>query len=90
MAMAILVADASRPDPVVDPHVAERLAALGVTRIALLSDAIGTGVVLEGWAFDPADIDAAVRVVYPDGAEGVRTLREVGLVALARTAEGRR
>ncbi len=32
---------------------ASRLAALGVTNVALLSDSESVGLMLEGWAFDP-------------------------------------
>ena len=32
---------------------ASRLAALGVTNLALLSDSESVGLMLEGWAFDP-------------------------------------
>lgn len=90
MAIAMLVPDAGGTEPTLGPETAERLAALGISRVALLRDPAGVGVVLEGWAFDPADLDDAVRVVFPDGAEGVRTLREIGLVALAPWQEGRR
>ena len=90
MAIAMLVASSETVEPVVGPEAAERLARLGVTRISLLADRLGVGVVLEGWAFNPADIDAAVRAMFPDGGAGIRILREVEHVAVSvAPGEGR-
>lgn len=82
MSTAMLVSTADAGEPVVGPGVAERLAALGVTRISLLRDPDGIGVVLEGWAFDPARIDEAVRVVFPTGGSTIRILHEIERVAV--------
>jgi hypothetical protein len=90
MAMAMLVAARTGVEPVVGPEAAERLADLGITRISLLRDSEGIGVVLEGWAFNPARTEEAVRVVFPGGNAGVRTLDEVELVAVSATPGGRR
>lgn len=90
VAVAMLVAGPETAEPVVGPEAAERLARLGVTRVSLLSDSSGVGVVLEGWAFNPADIDEAVRAMYPDGSAGVRIFREIEHVAVSVAAgEGR-
>jgi len=90
MAVAMLVAGPEAAEPVVGPEAAERLAQLGITRVSLLSDPSGIGVVLEGWAFNPAAIDEAVRAMFPDGGTGVRILREIEHVAVAIDAsEGR-
>lgn len=90
MAVALLVAGPDAAEPVVGPEVAERLAGLGVTRISLLRDRAGIGVVLEGWAFDPARVDEAVRAVFPDGSAGVRILHEIAHVAVSvASGEGR-
>jgi hypothetical protein len=67
MAMVLLVAQPSAGQPVLGPAAAQRLAELGISRIALLSDDAGIGVVLEGWAFDPARVDDAVESVFPAG-----------------------
>jgi hypothetical protein len=83
MAVVMLVAGLDAAEPVVGPEAAERLAQLGITRVSLLSDLTGIGVVLEGWAFNPAAVDAAVRAMFPDGGAGVRILREVEHVAVA-------
>ena len=83
MAVAMLVAGPQTVEPVVGPEAAERLARLGVTRISVLADGSGVGVVLEGWAFDPADIDEAVRAMFPDGGAGVRIFHEIEHVAVS-------
>jgi hypothetical protein len=90
MAMAMLVAGPDADEPMVGPDVAERLAQLGISRISLLADASGVGVVLEGWAFDPAHIDDVVRAMFPGGGDDVRILREVELVAVAAASGDRR
>jgi hypothetical protein len=89
MAIAMLVAGPDAGEPVVGPDAAERLAGLGVSRISLLQDPSGVGVVLEGWAFDLARIDEAVRAMFPDRKADVRVLREVEHVAVP-TASGKR
>ena len=86
MAVAMLVGGKDIGQPVVGPAAVARLAALGITRVSLLDDPSGVGVVLEGWAFDPARIDDAVRAVFPDGSEAVRVFREIEHVAVARVA----
>jgi hypothetical protein len=85
MALAVLVADSQAGQPVVGPAVAARLASLGVTRVSLLGDLGQVGVVLEGWAFDPARVDEAVRAVFPD-TSAVRVLREIEHVAVSPAA----
>ena len=90
MAIAMLVAGPETAEPVVGPEAAERLARLGVTRISLLADRLGVGVVVEGWAFNPADIDEAVRAMFPDGGAGIRIFREIEHVAVSvAPGEGR-
>lgn len=89
MAITLLVAGSDAAQPVVGPDAAARLGALGVTRIALLHDPSGIGVVLEGWAFDPAHADEAVRAIFPAANASVRIFREVELVAVAAPIEGR-
>ena len=82
MSTAMLISGRDAAEPVVGPGVAERLAALGVTSLSLLRDPDGIGIVLEGWAFDPARIDEAVRVVFPAGQSTIRILHEVERVAV--------
>lgn len=60
-----------------------RLAGLGVTRVAVLSDGDTFVVLLEGWAFDPARSAGDAAVVL--GVAGVaRTLRVVAETAVSR------
>ena len=61
-----------------------------VAAFPLLADPTGIGVVLEGWAFNPADIDQAVRAMFPDGSAGLRILHEIEHVAVSvASGEGR-
>jgi hypothetical protein len=83
MAMAMLIGGRGIGQPVVGPVAVGRLAALGVTRISLLGDQAGFGVVLEGWAFDPARIDEAIRAVFPDRSDAIRVFREIEQVAVS-------
>ena len=90
MAVVMLVVGPSTAEPIVGPEAAERLARLGVTRISLLADRSGVGGVLEGWAFDPADIAEAVRAMFPGGGAGVRIFHEIEHVAVSvASGEGR-
>jgi hypothetical protein len=89
MAMALLIAGRDVGQPVVGPVAVGRLAALGITRVSLLGDRSGLGVVLEGWAFDPALIDEAVRAVFPDAVDAVRVCREIEHVAVTVAASER-
>jgi hypothetical protein len=83
MATAMLIGSRDLSQPVVGPVAVGRLAALGITRISLLGDQSGFGVVLEGWAFDPARIDEAVRAVFPDRSDAIRVFREIEQVAVS-------
>ena len=87
MAVAMIVGGSEAGQPVVGPAVAAQLAALGITRVSLLADPTEIGVVLEGWAFDPARIDAVVRAVFPDVGAAIRVFREVEHVAVSAGAE---
>jgi hypothetical protein len=53
----------------------------------LLRDGISTAVVLEGWAFNPAGIDDAVRAVFADGGPRVRTFHEIEHVVISGEKE---
>jgi hypothetical protein len=87
MASVMLVADIDGGEPVLGPSVAERLGNLGITRIALLRDLSSTAVVLEGWAFDPARADEAIRAVFPVGSANLRKFHEVQYVGVSPTQE---
>ncbi len=89
MALAMLVGGPDAGQPVVGPGAAQLLAALGINRLSLLEDPSGIAVVLEGWAFDSAHIDDAIRAIYPDAIAGVRVFREIQQIAVVRSAAGR-
>jgi hypothetical protein len=89
MAMVTLVAEIQAGEPVLGPNVAERLASLGITRITLLRDVSSTAVVLEGWAFDPARSDVALRALFPAGGATLQTLHEVQQVGVSSTGHRR-
>jgi hypothetical protein len=84
--MAMLIGGRDIGQPVVGPQAAGRLAELGITRVSLLGDPSSVGVVLEGWAFDPARTDEAVRVVFPDRTDAVRVFREIQQVSVTPMA----
>jgi hypothetical protein len=84
--MAMLIGMRDIGQPVVGPLSVGRLAAIGITRISLLGDQSSFGVVLEGWAFDPARIDEAIRALYPEQSDAVRVFREIEQVAVAPAA----
>ena len=86
MGMALLMGTRDVGQPVVGPDAVGHLSALGITRVSLLGDPSGFGVVLEGWAFDPARVDEAVRAVFPDRSDGVRLFHEIEQVALSPAA----
>ena len=66
--------------------VAEQLARLGVTSIALFRDRETVCVVLEGWAFDASASTDTAKAVIGDGIS-LRTLRPVMQTALRAAVE---
>jgi len=44
---------------------------------------------LEGWAFDPTQVDEAVRAIFPAAGSGVRIFHEIEHVAVAAPAHRR-
>ena len=87
MATLVLIADNDAGDALVGPESATRLGRIGVSHITLLQDEVSTAVVLEGWAFDPAGIDDAVRAVFADRAARVRAFHEVEHVVISSEKE---
>ncbi|HET7676425.1 MAG TPA: hypothetical protein VFK38_01080 [Candidatus Limnocylindrales bacterium] len=85
MAMVVLLLEGADPGLTLGSDTAERLARLGVTNVVLVRDDRGTGVVLEGWAFDPASAgDAVAEAIAPGG--HIRLLEAVLQVAIAPAA----
>lgn len=65
------------PGAELGPGVAQKLAALGITEVAVLRDERTTAVVLEGWAFDIGrSADTVVRLLAADPST-VQVLRPV-------------
>jgi hypothetical protein len=83
MAILLLVAASDAAEPNVGPGAVERLGQLGISRISLLRDGSTTGVVLEGWAFDPSRADEATRAVFPGNSAAIRTFHEIEHVAVS-------
>jgi hypothetical protein len=90
MAVALLVAGREVPQPNVGPEAAERLAGLGISGISLLTHSSGIGVVVEGWAFDPARINEAVRAMFPEATADIRIFHEIERVAVSAVSAERR
>ena len=82
MAMALLIGGAAGPRPVLGTDAADRLGDLGVSRATVLLGDRTVGVLLEGWAFDPALVDEAVGILFPGGSDGIRTLHEQVVVSV--------
>lgn len=70
MAMVLLLVEGNGDDVAISSRMAHELAHLGVTSIAICHDQRTVGIVLEGWAFDPASADEAAR--YLVGAPSLR------------------
>jgi hypothetical protein len=78
--MVVVLFPTEGNEPALELGWLERLAALGITSAAIVRDDSMAGLVLEGWAFDPA---RAAEAAYAAAgvSDGVRTLRP--LVELA-------
>lgn len=61
MAMVLVLFPVSDQEPALQPAALAVLARLGVTSVSLLRDEETAGLVLEGWALDPARADEAAR-----------------------------
>jgi hypothetical protein len=83
MAAVAFLIDAGRRDVDLGPAVADRLARLGITSLALYRDEETLCLVLEGWSFDPSSTASAASAI---GLEPeVRLLRPVMETALRAT-----
>jgi hypothetical protein len=74
-------------EPALDEQSRGRLAGLGITTVSLLRDARTLGIVLEGWAFDPARSADAARTAIVGAEGGARVLRPVPAVPDPATKE---
>jgi hypothetical protein len=84
--MVLVLFPVSDEEPALQPAALATLARLGVTSVSLLRDEQTAGLVLEGWAFDPARAGEAARAVAGTRAR-FRTLQP--LVQMAVSPGGR-
>lgn len=82
MAMAVVLFPISNEVPALAPATLDALARLGVTSVSLVRDDETAGLVLEGWAFDPARADEAASAVTGTCDEA-RTLRQLVQMAVS-------
>ena len=89
MAMAVVLFPISDDVPTLHPATLDALARFGVTTVSLVRDDETAGLVLEGWAFDPARAHLAAGAVTP--CDRARTLRPlVQMVVSSVAVEGQR
>jgi hypothetical protein len=86
--MVMMLFPVSDDEPRLEPAAFEALARMGVTSVALLSDSSGTGLVLEGWAFDPLDAPRAAQALKGTR-EPIRTLQPLVHLAISTAAAPR-
>jgi hypothetical protein len=80
--MVLVLFPVSDEEPALQPAALAALARLGVTSVSLLRDEQTAGLVLEGWALDPARAGEAARAVA-GAREGFRTLQALVQMAVS-------
>lgn len=85
MAIVLVLFPVSDEEPALQPAALAVLARLGVTSVSLLRDEETAGLVLEGWALDPARADEAVRAAA-GARDGVRILQPLMQMAISANA----
>jgi hypothetical protein len=83
--MVMMLFPASGDEPRLEPAALEALARMGVTSVALLRDGSVTGLVLEGWTFDPLDAPRAAQALSGMRAP-IRTLQPLVHLAIPTAA----
>jgi hypothetical protein len=86
MATMLVLLPGNPRNPAFGSELAGRLARLGVTRVVVLRDRSTVGIILEGWAFDPARSgrDALAAV----GSQGsTRALQPVAEISVSPEAD---
>jgi len=83
--MAVVLFPISNDVPALQPATLDKLARLGVTSVSLVRDEETAGLVLEGWAFDPARAREAASAVTGTCDEA-RTLQSVVQMAVSSAA----
>jgi hypothetical protein len=82
VAIVLVLLPASDDRPLLQPAALATLARLGVTSVSLLRDEETTGLVLEGWALDPARAAEAANAVA-GARDRVRTLQPLMQMAIS-------
>lgn len=80
--MLMMLLDGSHTEPELGERTLGALARLGVTTVSLLRDEQMVGVVLEGWAFDPARSAEAARTAIAGAESGVQVLHPLRQLAV--------
>jgi hypothetical protein len=88
MAMVLVLFPVCGEEPALQPAALAALARLGVTSVSLLRDEQTAGLVLEGWALDPARAGEAARAAA-GAREGIRTLQPLMQMAILATPAGK-
>lgn len=87
--MLVVLLEEKGREPALSQLVLGELARLGITSVSLLSDKRTVGLVLEGWAFDPARSAEAACVAVAGAETSARTLHPRVQIAVSATpAEG--
>lgn len=87
MAMVLVLFPVSDEEPALQPAALAALARLGVTSVSLLRDEQTAGLVLEGWALDPARAGEVARAAA-GAPNGIRTLEPLMHMALSASSVG--
>jgi hypothetical protein len=92
VAMAVVLFPISNEVPTLQPATLDMLARLGVTSVSLVRDDETAGLVLEGWAFDPARAHEVASAVTGtcDEARTLRPLVQMAVSSAALNKEGRK
>lgn len=83
MATMVVLVESDEPGASLDATTIAELSELGVTNLALVRDERTVGIVLEGWAFDPAASAGAALSTLAGDARTVRALYPVGEIAVS-------
>lgn len=79
----VVLSDAAPGVGAIDAMAAIELARIGVTCVSLVHDEAGTGVVVEGWAFDPFLAGERAAAIVAGASTRARTLRPLLQTAVA-------
>ncbi len=83
MAMMVVLLPASDVEPALAPAAVSKLTRLGVTSLVLLRAERVSGLVVEGWAFDPRRSAQDVVAAITDDRAGAQALHSIAEMALS-------